>query len=149
MHFRRATAADLSTYIEFQLALAWESEELRLDPGILTAGAQNLFADPSKGQPYILECDGQIAAGCLITYEWSDWRNGMVWWLQSVYVRPEFRRRGLFRKMFEELQQLIAADPHVRGMRLYVDKRNVSAQQTYAQLGMNGDHYQVFEKMKS
>ncbi|MDX1964270.1 MAG: GNAT family N-acetyltransferase [Pirellulales bacterium] len=91
----------------------------------------------------------QIAGSLLITYEWSDWRNGVVWWIQSVYVPPQFRRLGVYAGLYRYLQQLAAQTPEVRGIRLYVDQRNTKAQAVYERLGMNGDHYRVYEWMAS
>jgi ribosomal protein S18 acetylase RimI-like enzyme len=84
----------------------------------------------------------------MITYEWSDWRNGMIWWLQSVYVLPKHRRQGAFRAMYEFVTQLASADENVRGLRLYVEQHNENAQQTYRDLGMKESHYRMFEQMK-
>ena len=89
-----------------------------------------------------------IVASTMITYEWSDWRNGVVWWIQSVYVAPEARGQGVYKGLYAYVQELANDDPNIRGIRLYVDKRNTRAQQVYAKLGMNGEHYQVFEWMK-
>jgi ribosomal protein S18 acetylase RimI-like enzyme len=85
----------------------------------------------------------------LITYEWSDWRDGVVWWIQSVYVRPDARQKGVYAGLYQHIKELVGNDPEVSGIRLYVDRRNTGAQQVYARLGMNGEHYQVFEWMKS
>ena len=84
----------------------------------------------------------------MITYEWSDWRNGMVWWIQSVYTVPEFRRRGIYAALYAHIRAQVEPDPAIRGIRLYVDNRNASAQEVYARLGMEGEHYRVFEWMK-
>jgi ribosomal protein S18 acetylase RimI-like enzyme len=84
----------------------------------------------------------------MITYEWSDWRNRNIWWIQSVYVKPEARRKGVYAAMYAHIKNLVQADPSIGGIRLYVDKTNTPAQHTYSKLGMNGDHYQVFEWMK-
>jgi len=93
--------------------------------------------------------DGKEAVGCfLITYEWSDWRNGMVWWLQSVYVHESARKSGVFRKMFEHVSSLIEHNPGIIGLRLYVDKSNERAMKVYESMGMDGSHYTVYEKMK-
>jgi GNAT superfamily N-acetyltransferase len=96
----------------------------------------------------VAEQDGQILGSLLITHEWSDWRNGTVWWIQSVYVVPEARRKGIYAGLYAHVKELAQADPKVRGIRLYVDRRNTRAQTVYTRLGMNGEHYQVFEWMK-
>jgi predicted GNAT family acetyltransferase len=145
---RAATGDDARTIVAFQLAMARETEELALDEDVLTRGVAAVFDDPSKGRYFVVESEGEVVASLMITYEWSDWRNGMVWWIQSVYVVPEHRKRGLYAALYRHVQSLIADDPSVRGIRLYVDERNVPAQQVYARLGMNGEHYRVFEWMK-
>ena len=146
--FREATPADVPAIIDFQLAMARETENLELDRGILTRGVNALFTDPSLGRYYIAEQDGEAIGSLMITYEWSDWRSGMVWWIQSVYVVPEYRRRGVYAGLYAHVKAFVEPDPSIRGIRLYVDNRNSSAQQVYARLGMEGEHYRVFEWMK-
>lgn len=147
--YRNATRDDANAIIEFQLAMARETEELELDRDVLTRGVAAVFDDPNKGRYYVAEADGVVVASLMITYEWSDWRNGMVWWIQSVYVRPEHRRRGIYGGLYTHVRDMIAGDAAVRGIRLYVDERNRPAQEVYARLGMNGEHYRVFEWMKA
>lgn len=147
VHYREAVPADASAIIDFQLAMARETEELELDREVLTSGVNAVFADPALGRYYIAEDDGRVIGSLMITYEWSDWRNGMVWWIQSVYVIPEFRRRGVYAGLYEHVKTIVEQST-VRGIRLYVDKRNVPAQQVYTRLGMNGEHYLVFEWMR-
>lgn len=146
--FRDATRADVPAIIEFQIAMARETEELDLDRDILTKGVTALFDDPSLGRYYVAGAEGRAVASLMITYEWSDWRNGMVWWIQSVYVVPEYRKRGIYAGLYAHIKTIVEPDPSIRGIRLYVDNRNVSAQQVYARLGMEGEHYRVFEWMK-
>ena len=149
---REARREDAATIIEFQLAMALETEELPLDREILTHGVNALFDDPSLGRYFVaessIENDIRVIASLMITYEWSDWRNGMVWWIQSVYTIPEFRRRGVYAALYTHIRAQVEPDPNIRGIRLYVDTRNVAAQQVYARLGMEGEHYKVFEWMK-
>jgi GNAT superfamily N-acetyltransferase len=147
VHYREAVPADASAIIEFQLAMARETEELELDRGILTSGVNAVFADPALGRYYVAEDEDRVIGSLMITYEWSDWRNGMVWWIQSVYVIPEFRRRGIYAGLYMHVKTLVEQST-VRGIRLYVDKRNTAAQEVYTRLGMNGEHYQVFEWMR-
>ncbi|HYR29837.1 MAG TPA: GNAT family N-acetyltransferase [Thermoanaerobaculia bacterium] len=147
MHYREALPADASAIIEFQLAMARETEELELDREILTRGVEAVFTDPALGRYYVAEEDGRVVGSLMITYEWSDWRNGMVWWIQSVYVIPEFRRRGVYAGLYAQIKGIVEQSA-VRGIRLYVDKRNKPAQDVYTRLGMNGEHYQLFEWMK-
>lgn len=145
---RKATFHDIHVLVDFQQRLAFESEGVRLDAATLKKGMRALFEDPTKGFYNVAE-DGNDVVGChMITYEWSDWRNGMVWWLQSVYVKQSHRQKGVFRKMYENLSSVVKNDPGIIGLRLYVDKTNERAQQVYAAMGMNGDHYTVYELMK-
>lgn len=146
---RRAKESDIETIVEFQLAMAWETEALQLDRTTLTKGVKAVFEDHTKGHYWVFEDNGTVGASLMITYEWSDWRNGNVWWIQSVYVSPALRGKGVYKRMYKHLQELIISDNNVRGLRLYVDKSNLDAQRVYASLGMNGEHYQVFEWMKS
>jgi len=120
-----------------------------LDPATCTLGIEALFANPALGRYFVAESDGRPVASLMITLEWSDWRNGMVWWIQSVYVVEELRRQRVYAGLYEHVKQLASADPAIQGIRLYVDRRNQRAQEVYARLGMNGEHYQVFEWMKS
>jgi GNAT superfamily N-acetyltransferase len=147
--YREATAADIPNIVQFQINMARETEDLTLHSQVLTRGVQAIFEHPSRGQYYVAEREGRLVGTTLITDEWSDWRNGMVWWIQSVYVVPETRRQGVYAGLYAYIKRLAEADEQVQGIRLYVDKRNTLAQQVYAQLKMNGEHYQVFEWMKS
>lgn len=145
---REAQQKDLSTLVDFQQRLADESEGVKLDQAVLTKGLQAMFDDPSKGIYYVAE-DGNEIIGChLITYEWSDWRNGLVWWLQSVYVAESHRQKGIFKLMYDNVIRMIKADPNLLGLRLYCDKTNVRAIKVYEAMGMDGSHYTVFEQMK-
>jgi hypothetical protein len=145
---REASLSDIETLADFQLKLAFESEGISLNKNIVIDGLTALMNDRSKGV-YYLALDEEIPVGChLITYEWSDWRNGMVWWLQSVYVVDSYRNKKVFNTMFSNIQRMINADSTILGLRLYVDKTNSIAQKVYSRLGMNGDHYTVYELMK-
>lgn len=141
---RKAYLTDAPVIIEFQKMMAWETERLSLRDDQIIPGVNAVFRDTSKGQYYVAETDGKIIASLLITSEWSDWRNAFVWWFQSVYVLPGFRKQGVFKTMYlfvknEALQNGIA------GLRLYVEKNNIPAQETYKRLGMNSEHYSMFE----
>lgn len=142
---RDAGLADTPTIVDFQIAMAMETEQKVLDRAICTAGVQAVFEDTARGRYYVAELDGRVVASLLITYEWSDWRNGNFWWLQSVYVTDNARGHGVFRKMYADVRDRAARDSTVCGLRLYVDRRNARAQDVYRRLGMDGDHYQVFE----
>ncbi len=148
IRYRKANHNDESAIIEFQLEMASETENLELDRAVCTKGVDAVFTDPSLGSYFVADSDGEIIASLLITYEWSDWRNGVVWWIQSVYVRPAFRKQGVYAGLYGHVRDLAEANALVRGIRLYVDRRNAAAQAVYTRLGMNGEHYRVFEWMK-
>lgn len=143
---RAAQAQDRAILVEFNAAMARETENKTLDAGVLAAGVGSVLAEPERGFYLVAECDGGIAGCLMITFEWSDWRNGDWWWLQSVYIAPSFRRQGVFRSLYAEVERLARAAPRVVGVRLYVERDNVRAQQTYASLGMHEAHYRMFEK---
>lgn len=143
---RPATAQDLPNLVAFNAAMALETESKTLDASVLRAGIAAVLAEPRRGFYLFAECDG-TAAGCLmVTYEWSDWRNGDWWWLQSVYVRPEYRRYGVFRALFDAVERRVFESPDAIGLRLYVERNNQRAQQTYAHLGMRENNYRIYDK---
>lgn len=144
---RKATPSDSSSIIDFQLKMARETENINLAPEIVIKGVDAVFHDHSKGQYYVAESEGSVVASLLITYEWSDWRNCNVWWFQSVYVVPEFRRQGIFRKMYFYIREL-AEKQDIAGLRLYVETKNSRAQKTYEALGMSSEHYSFYEWMR-
>jgi Acetyltransferases len=144
---RKAIPADAPSIVDFQLKMAWETEHLALDPETVTKGVKAVFAVPSRGQYYVADSSGKVVASLLITYEWSDWRNCTVWWFQSVYVVPEFRRQGIFRKMYTYVRKL-SEDHDVAGLRLYVETKNERARKTYEALGMSSEHYSFYEWMR-
>jgi ribosomal protein S18 acetylase RimI-like enzyme len=137
--------------VEFQIRMALETEELELDRHTVTRGVQAVLHDFTKGQYWVAgvtELGGRLAGSLMTTYEWSDWRDGTVLWIQSVYVPPEMRGRGVYRRMYEHLRERVLTSPDLRGIRLYVDRRNLAAQSVYERLGMNREHYEMFEWMK-
>jgi len=144
---REANRGDLDTIIGFQMAMALETESLELDRDILKLGVNNVLDDPSKALYFIAEEDGNNLGMLMITLEWSDWRNGWVWWIQSVYTAPEYRKRGVYKLLYEHIRSLVRQSDNIRGIRLYVDKRNIAAQKVYTSLGMNGEHYSTYEWM--
>ena len=143
---RRATPADAPTVVEFNRRLAKESENKELDSGLLAAGVEAGLADPRKAQYFLAQNDGAVVGQIMITTEWSDWRNGWFWWIQSVYVKAEARRRGVFRALFEHVYQTALQSSDVIGLRLYVDHDNQAARQTYLRLGMQPTGYLLFER---
>ncbi len=139
----------IDTIAGFQQKMALETENLKLDLKTVIKGVRAVFDNQDFGRYYVVLSEQGVVASLLITYEWSDWRNARVWWIQSVYVLTEHRRRGVFNKMYEHIQSLVKADKKAGGIRLYVDKTNINAQLAYHKVGMNGEHYQLFEWMKS
>ena len=147
--YREATPDDAGSIVEFQLAMARETEGLELDRETLSRGVAAVFADARLGRYFVATEEDDVIGSLMVTYEWSDWRNGMVWWIQSVYVVPTFRRRGVYAGLYRHVRAFVETDASIRGIRLYVDERNKAAQEVYGRLGMNGEHYRVFEWMKS
>jgi len=144
---RKAILADSPSIADFQLKMAWETERMTLDPDVVIKGVKAVFEDPSRGQYYVAEATGRVIASLLITFEWSDWRNCNVWWFQSVYVVPEFRRQGIFRNMYANIRN-IAEEQDIAGLRLYVETKNERARKTYEALGMSSEHYSFYEWMR-
>ncbi len=148
IEIRRGRRQDAPYIVDFQIRMAKEAEDLSLDRPTVEKGVQAVFDDPRKGAYWIAELDGEVA-GCLLTVpEWSDWRNGTVLWIHSVYVIPRARRRGIFRMMYENLKTTVEQSADLRGLRLYVERENERAQQTYNAMGMDGNHYKLFEWMR-
>jgi ribosomal protein S18 acetylase RimI-like enzyme len=145
---RLATADDAQVLIDFNSAMALETEGKQLLPEVIGAGVRRLLEKPTSGFYVIAESGARAVGALMITAEWSDWRNGNFWWIQSVYVRPEYRRQGLYRRLYQHVQELAARDPAVCGFRLYVERENRRAQATYRTLGMNETRYLVFEELK-
>jgi ribosomal protein S18 acetylase RimI-like enzyme len=148
MIIREAQHEDLDTIANFQRLMAMETEKIALDDNVLKKGIENLFSDPTKGKYYVAVIGKDIIACLMTTFEWSDWRNGTILWIQSVFVDKSSRGKGAYKKMYEHIQNIVAADELLKGIRLYVDKDNLPAQSVYSKLGMNGEHYKVFEWMK-
>ena len=147
VNIRLATNADTHHIVRFNHAMALETEGKQLNADTLTQGVTGLLAQPELGFYLIAEMDSQPVASLMITYEWSDWRNGLFWWIQSLYVLPEYRRQGIYKSMYQQLQTMAAEhDRPVAGFRLYVEQDNSIAQQTYRDCGMNLCHYQLFEQ---
>ena len=148
MRIRLARRRDAAALIAFNSAMALETEAKELFPAVIGAGVRHLLAHPQSGFYLVAEENRDVIAALMITKEWSDWRNGDFWWIQSVYVRPEYRRRGVYRRLYRYLQVLAARKRAVCGFRLYVDKDNRRAQATYNASGMKRTHYLVYEQLK-
>ncbi len=142
---RKATLDDVQKLVEFNQAMAQETEGKSLDRETLTAGVETLIKRPEYGFYMVAEQNNTIAAGLLITYEWSDWRNKLFWWIQSVYVTPQFRRQGLYSALYRQVQEMAESAGNVCGFRLYVEKENINAQQTYQALGMSECEYFMYQ----
>ena len=145
---RQGKLKDAGVIADFQIALAWESERLQLDRAIVKKGVRAIFRDKSRGRYYMAQIDGEVVGMLLIIPEWSDWRNATVLWIHSLYVRPEARGKGVFKKMFEFLRKKVERSKRFSGLRLYVDKDNRQAKAVYEKLGMNKEHYLMYEWMK-
>lgn len=148
MQIREAVPEDRGHIVEFQLSMARETEGIELDEAVVTEGVKTVLEDSSKGQYYVAEYNGEVVSSLLTTFEWSDWRNGTVLWIQSVYVRPAYRRKGVYRSMYSHIKGKVLKRDDLKGIRLYADKSNIPAQKTYKTLGMSPDHYVTFEWLK-
>ena len=145
MRIRKARLSDAKIIADYNARLAWETEKRRLNRVRVHRGVLALLKDKAKGIYFVAEEQGVVAGQLLITFEWSDWRNGNFWWIQSVYVAAEFRERGVFRSLYAHVHQLAQSRRDVCGLRLYVDEDNARAQKAYARLGMKESHYKFFE----
>ena len=143
---RFATVEDTDTIARFNQAMALETENRQLAEEVITAGVRTLLKNPRDGFYVVAEMDGVIAASLMVTTEWSDWRNGFFWWIQSVYVKKEYRRQGLYSEMYRFVKSEAGKRSAVCGFRLYVEKDNIRAQKTYEALGMERAHYIMYEE---
>jgi GNAT superfamily N-acetyltransferase len=148
MEVRTATINDVDSIVDFQLKMAAETEGIKLHEPTVLIGVTAVITDNTKGQYYVTEINNKIVASLLTTYEWSDWRNGTIIWIQSVYVLNEYRRKGVYRNMYSYIKQLVLENDKLNGIRLYADKSNLPAHRTYQKLGMSPDHYVTFEWLK-
>ena len=145
---RRAVSRDAPVLVAFNRAMALETEGKVLLPQVVRAGVRGLLRRPDSGFYLVAEVGGEVIAALMVTREWSDWRNGDFWWIQSVYVVPVFRRRGVYRRLYRHLQGEAAKKRAVCGFRLYVERDNRRAQATYRANGMERTHYLVYEQLK-
>jgi ribosomal protein S18 acetylase RimI-like enzyme len=146
---RAARPTDGQTVVDYNSRMAEETEGKALDPGRIGPGVAALLADLAKGRYWFAVAGEQVIGQLMVTYEWSDWRNGNIWWIQSVYVHPDWRRNGVFSALYRHVESLATAEPEVIGLRLYVEENNKRAQQTYEALGMVKPSYLVMESMLS
>jgi ribosomal protein S18 acetylase RimI-like enzyme len=147
MNVRLAENADAAAMVDFNQAMAFETEGKNLDAQILQSGVESVVHDENKGFYVVAEDAGKIVGGLMITFEWSDWRNSWFWWIQSVYIVPEYRGRGIYRMLYDFVKETARQRNNVCGFRLYVEKENVAAQKVYEKLGMQSSHYLMYEEM--
>lgn len=145
LQLRDARPADLDFLVAGNCRMARETEGVELDPALVGPGTRAVLEDPSLGRYFVAEADGVPVGQLMLTYEWSDWRNGAFWWIQSVYVEPDYRGRGVFSALFRHVAMLARASAGVCGLRLYVDRANRQAQAIYAHLGLHPTNYDVME----
>ena len=144
---RSACTDDISDIAQFNIAMAQETEERQLDPETIKSGVSGVIQNHAHGFYLIAERDQVAVGSLLITFEWSDWRNGTLWWIQSVYVKPEHRRTGVFKALYDAVIARARAAKSVRGIRLYVEQENLDTQSVYQKLSMQKTPYQMFERM--
>ena len=147
MIIRRALAQDADELARFNINMARETEAIELKAEVIGAGVRAMIENPQRGFYLVVELDNGIQASLMVTNEWSDWRNGNFWWIQSVYVRPEYRRQGLYRELYARVKELAEQEPGVCGFRLYVERDNRAAQETYQALGMQETEYRIYEEL--
>lgn len=145
---RKAVISDLETIVKFNYNLAKETEGKELILDVVTKGVKSILEDASKGQYYVYEIDNKVVGQIMYTYEWSDWRNGMFLWIQSVYVDNVYRRQGIYKKMYSYIKNMCDNDNEIIGIRLYVEKENLNAKTTYRSLGMRECNYHMYEYEK-
>ncbi len=144
---RAAEPSDLETVVEFNRRLALETEHKELPLATVRAGVAAALADPAKARYFLAMMDGAVVGQLMLTREWSDWRNGDIWWIQSVFVASDARRRGVFTALYRHVERLAQSQAGVIGLRLYVEDHNVTAQHVYAALGMKPAGYRVLETL--
>jgi len=146
MNIRKATVDDLASLVAFNQAMALETEGLQLDPDTLTKGVSTLLQCAQRGFYLVAEVDGEIAGSLMVTFEWSDWRAKDYFWIQSVYIRPQNRRQGIYSKLYQAVKDIADSQGGAASFRLYVEKENTKAQQTYQTLGMHECYYLMYEE---
>lgn len=145
IQIRQATPEDAPLIAQYNAFMALETENRVLDQETLRKGVESVLANPGGGLYYLAELDGRVAGQLMITYEWSDWRNGTFWWIQSVYVREEYRKKGVFKALYRFVESQARAKPEVCGLRLYVEYDNTRAKRIYEKLGMKKTPYELYE----
>lgn len=148
IEIRKAQIHDRDSIVRFQIEMAWETEHIKLDYETVIKGVEKVLNNDSLGTYYIAIAGNDVAGSLLTTFEWSDWRNGTILWIQSVYVDLQYRKRGIYRMLYSYVKNMVSNNLNLKGIRLYVDVSNKGAREVYERLGMNGEHYRVFEWMK-
>lgn len=148
IEIRKAQKSDCNSIVQFQEEMAWDTEHYKLDHNTVKQGVEAVLNNSALGIYYVATVDEELVGSLLTTYEWSDWRNGTVLWIQSVYVAPSYRNRGIYRALYNHIKSMVIKVESMKGIRLYVDESNRNAHTVYNRLGMNGEHYRVFEWMK-
>ena len=148
VEIREGRLDDLGRIVEFEVRMAEETEGMELDEDMVTKGVRGVFEKPARGTYWVAEEDGEIVGVLLAIPEWSDWRDGTVLLIHSLYVVPDARERGVFKQLYEHLRKHVEQQPGLMGLRLYVDKKNMRAQKVYERLGMSKDHYELYEWLK-
>lgn len=145
LRIRPALLGDAATIAEFNRAMARETEHLELDPVRVRAGVEAVLGDPAKGFYLVAESGGRVVGQLMITFEWSDWRNGSFWWIQSVYVDAAARGAGVYKRLYEQVRTMAAEAGNVCGLRLYVERDNKRARDVYYRQGMRPTAYEMYE----
>ena len=146
---RKAIKSDIPAIVDFQQKMARETEGMELPSITIIEGVKAVFENENKGMYIVAESGGETIASLMLTPEWSDWRNATMLWIQSVYVKPAFRKQGVFTKMYDFVKALVLESEDYMGLRLYVEKDNVTAQKVYDKMRMDGEHYKMFEWLKN
>jgi ribosomal protein S18 acetylase RimI-like enzyme len=146
INIRVAKLQDVTSLVKFNQLMAWETEQKKLDEDILSTGVSALIVDDNKGFYLVAEQNDEVVGSLMVTTEWSDWRNAVFWWVQSVYITPDFRRQGIYAQLYAQVKALAEQQQNVCGFRLYVEKENLIAQKTYESLGMHPTHYLMYEE---
>ncbi|AXQ14899.1 GNAT family N-acetyltransferase [Shewanella algae] len=146
MLIRKGTPKDTEALVAFNQAMAQETEGLALDSDTLRRGVSTLLENPAKGFYLVAEIEGEIGGSLMVTFEWSDWRAADYYWIQSVYIKPEHRQKGIYRALYQEVKTLAEKQGGAASFRLYVEQENTRAQQTYQSLGMSQSHYLMYEE---
>jgi GNAT superfamily N-acetyltransferase len=142
---RAGRPEDAAIIAEYNQRMALETEDKELDADTVSRGVEQGLRQPEKCRYFLAESGNQVVGQAMVTYEWSDWRNGDLWWIQSVYVHPDHRRQGIFKKLYQHIETLARKDSKVRGLRLYVEEENAAGQAVYKKLGMSHAGYHVYE----